>query len=48
VDGQPIPSLEKLQLFLENNYRVGDTVTLSLIREDRPFEVQVQLAEEPR
>jgi S1-C subfamily serine protease len=48
VDGQPIPSLEKLQLFLENNYRVGDTVTLSLIREDTPFEVQVQLAEEPR
>jgi S1-C subfamily serine protease len=48
VDGQPVSSLEKLQLLLENNYRVGDTVILSLIREDRPFEMQVQLAEEPR
>jgi S1-C subfamily serine protease len=48
VDGQLIPSLEKLQLLLGNNYRVGDTVTISLIREDRPFEVEVQLAEEPR
>lgn len=48
VDGQPVSTVEKLQLFLENNYRVGDTVTLSLIREDRPFQVEVQLTEEPR
>jgi S1-C subfamily serine protease len=48
VDGQPVPSLEQLQLLLENNYRVGDTVTLSLLRGNDSFEVQVELAEEPR
>ncbi|MBX3001021.1 MAG: trypsin-like peptidase domain-containing protein [Caldilineaceae bacterium] len=48
VDGQSIPTLEKLQLLLGNNYRVGDTVTISLIRDQTAFDVQVQLAEEPR
>jgi S1-C subfamily serine protease len=48
VDGNPITSVESLQLLLENNYRVGDSVTVSLLRDGQPFELTVELAEEPR
>ncbi len=48
VNGEQIVSVEGLQLLLENRYRVGDTVTVSLIRDDQPFDVSVELAEEPR
>ena len=48
VDGTPITSVESLQLLLENNYRVGDSVAVSLLRDGQPFELTVELAEEPR
>jgi S1-C subfamily serine protease len=48
VEGEPLSTLEKLQLLLENNYRVGDTVTLTLLRDGETFDLLVELAEEPR
>ncbi len=47
IDGQPVRSLEELQIRIEE-YRVGDRVTVSLIREDEPFQVVVTLDPEPR
>jgi S1-C subfamily serine protease len=48
LDGQPVASVSDLDNLLENNYRVDDVVTLTLLREGNPFEVQVKLIEEPR
>ncbi len=48
VDGQPVSSIAELEMLLENNYRVGDVVTVSVIREGRTLEVPVELAEEPQ
>jgi S1-C subfamily serine protease len=48
VDGTPITGLDGLETLLANSYQVGDTVTVSLIRNGNPFEVTVQLAEQPR
>lgn len=48
VDGNPITSVESLQLLLENNYRVGDSVTVYLLRDGQSFELTVELTEEPR
>ncbi len=47
VDGQPVTSLEELQILLESSYKVGDTVRVDLIRDGKPFTVEVTLAEEP-
>ncbi len=47
LDGKPITSTEDLELTLFD-YEVGDTVTVSLLRGDRAFEVEVVLTEEPR
>jgi len=47
VDGQAISSVDGLETFLEDNYRVGDTVTVSLLRDGQPIEVSIVLAEEP-
>ncbi len=47
IDGQPVRSLEELQIQIEE-YRVGDSVTVALIREDEPFQVVVTLEPEPR
>ncbi len=47
VDGQPVTSLEDLQILLESDYKVGDTVTVDLLRDGKPFSVEVTLAEEP-
>lgn len=48
LDGQPIASISDLDNLLENNYRAEDVVTLTLLREGNPLEVQVKLVEEPR
>ncbi len=47
VDGVPVSRLEELEVLLEDNYRVGDVVTVKLLRDGREFEVQIELAEEP-
>ncbi|MFO7634689.1 MAG: PDZ domain-containing protein, partial [Caldilinea sp.] len=48
VDGQPIDSVAELEMLLESNYRIGDVVTVTLIRDGRTLEAPVELAEEPR
>lgn len=48
VDGQPVSSIAELEMLVENNYRVGDVVTVSVIREGRTLDVPVTLAEEPQ
>lgn len=47
VDGNEISDFESLQILLESQYRVGDTVTVSLLRDGQRFDVSVELAEEP-
>ncbi len=47
IDGQPVRSLEELQIQIEE-YRVGDSVTVALLRGDEPFQVVVTLDPEPR
>ena len=48
VDGQTIASIAELETLLENHYRVGDVVTVSIIRDGRTLDVTMALAEEPR
>jgi S1-C subfamily serine protease len=36
-----------LESLLEKNYRVGDSVTLTLIRDGQTLELPVELVEEP-
>lgn len=48
IDGQPVSSIAELEMLLENNYRVGDVVTVSVIREGHTLDVPVELAEEPQ
>lgn len=47
LNGVPIRRLEQLETFLEDNYRVGDLVTLTLRRGTEEIEIQVQLGEAP-
>lgn len=46
VDGYSIQALEDLQIYLEENHRVGDQVTVTLRRGDEEFAVEVGLVEE--
>jgi S1-C subfamily serine protease len=48
IDGRPIDAIADLEMLLESNYRIGDVVTITLIREGRTMETQVELVEEPR
>lgn len=47
IDGEEITSLEKLQILLESNYQVGDTVEVTLLRGNEEQTLSVELAEEP-
>ncbi|HXF62055.1 MAG TPA: trypsin-like peptidase domain-containing protein, partial [Caldilineaceae bacterium] len=47
VDGVRIGRLQQLETLLENNYRVGDTVNVTLIRDNQEYTIAVELAEEP-
>jgi S1-C subfamily serine protease len=47
VAGAPIARLEQLESLLENDYRVGDSVEVTLLRDGREYTVTVALAEEP-
>lgn len=48
VDDVPIARLEQLETLLEDNYRVGDEVTVTLMRDGQEYTITVTLAEEPR
>jgi S1-C subfamily serine protease len=47
VNEVPISRLEQLEILLEDNFRVGDRVTLTLLRDGEEYSVTLQLAEEP-
>jgi S1-C subfamily serine protease len=48
IDDQPAPTLEKLTVYLETQTQVGDTVSLTIIREGQEQTVQMTLAERPQ
>lgn len=47
VDDVQISSIQELEMLLEDNYRVGDEVTVTLLRGRETYTVTVTLAEEP-
>lgn len=47
VNDQPIGRIQELETLLEDNYRVGDTVNVTMMRGTEEFTIAVQLAEEP-
>ncbi|MCS7261314.1 MAG: trypsin-like peptidase domain-containing protein [Anaerolineae bacterium] len=47
INGVPIRDWNSLQEYLEENTRVGQTVTLSILRDGQPLELSVTLAEQP-
>jgi S1-C subfamily serine protease len=47
INGQPVQTLDGMETLLEDNYTVGDPVTVTLVRDGQPFDVTVELAEEP-
>ena len=47
VGGQPVTTLEKLQILLETQYQVGDTVEVTFMRDGQSQTLSVELAEEP-
>ncbi|WP_240550366.1 S1C family serine protease [Candidatus Roseilinea sp. NK_OTU-006] len=47
VDGRPITTRDQLTIYLENNKRVGEAVTLSLIRDGQPITLTATLTARP-
>jgi S1-C subfamily serine protease len=47
INDVAITRLEQLETLLEDNYRVGDVVTVTLLRDMQEYTVTVTLAEEP-
>ena len=47
IDGVPLTSWEDLDAYLQENTEAGQTVTLDILRDGQPMQVQVQLGEEP-
>ena len=47
VNDTPITSYEQLDAFLEDNFTVGDGVTIGGFRNGEPFAVEITLGEEP-
>ncbi len=47
MDDRPLRRVDELVIYLENYKRVGETVTLSIIRDGRPITLQVTLGERP-
>lgn len=48
INGRSVHSLAELQSLIESNYRVGDNISLQLLREGRSFNLSLALSEEPR
>lgn len=48
VDGNQIKSRDELTLYLENQMRVGDTVSLTIVRDNEEIEVTLVLGEQPQ
>ena len=47
IDDTLVTSLEEMEVFLEDNYRVGDVIRVRLLREDGELSMNVTLGEEP-
>ncbi|HXF68238.1 MAG TPA: trypsin-like peptidase domain-containing protein [Thermoflexus sp.] len=47
IDDRPMRRVDDLVIYLENYKRVGDTVTLSIVRDGRPQTLTVRLGERP-
>lgn len=47
LDGRPTNTGGELRGYIENNKRPGDTVTITLVRDGQPMDVQVTLVERP-
>lgn len=47
ADGQAVGNLDQLEALIEKNYRVGDSVNLTLIRDGQTLDLTVELVEEP-
>jgi 2-alkenal reductase len=47
IDGRPVATTGEMRGYIENNKRPGDVVTLSILRNGQPMEVQVTLGERP-
>jgi S1-C subfamily serine protease len=47
VDGVDIESTNQLEMWLERNHQLGDTVQVTLLRDGRQIQATVELAEEP-
>jgi S1-C subfamily serine protease len=47
INDTPITSLEQLETLLEDNFHVGDVVTVALLRDGQEYTITVTLAEEP-
>ncbi|MCZ7543454.1 MAG: trypsin-like peptidase domain-containing protein [Anaerolineae bacterium] len=45
IDGVPVTNRDELTLYLEGNKRPGDTVTLTLVRDNQEIAVEVSLTE---
>ncbi|MFN3335680.1 MAG: S1C family serine protease, partial [Caldilinea sp.] len=48
VNGQSVSSIAELETLLESNHRVGDVVTISIIRDGRALDLKATLTEEPQ
>ena len=47
VDGRPVATWEKLGAYLEEECRVGQTITLTLLRDGNKMTVKAQTADTP-
>ena len=47
VDGRPIKEWEDLDAYLEEFKQVGDAVTLTVLRDGKEMQIELELAEEP-
>ena len=47
IDGVAVTTLDGMETFLEDNYTVGDTVTVNLMRGSEAFDLSIELGEEP-
>jgi S1-C subfamily serine protease len=48
ADGQPIQRRDELTIYLENEKRVGDTVDLTVVRDQETITLTLRLGEMPR
>lgn len=47
INGNPVETLDGMETLLEDNYTVGDQVTVTLLRNGESLALTIQLAEEP-